>query len=94
MCVAEARFSPRAWALAHTGSRNATRQLNERLRAIALAKGEPWTRDIVEKVNAPNLAYKEPGAIAVHEQAKAIAPRYLRSAQASRAAVPRMAESA
>jgi glycosyltransferase involved in cell wall biosynthesis len=89
MVAAHARFTPRAWALEHTGSRNATRQLNERLMALALARGEVWTRDIVEKVNAPNLAYKQSGAIPLEQQAKAIAPRYLRAVPAAdRSAVP------
>jgi glycosyltransferase involved in cell wall biosynthesis len=53
-------FSPRAWALAHTGSAVATRVLDDALRAAVTASGGRYTRGIVEKTNAPNLAYKEP----------------------------------
>ncbi len=71
-------FTPRAWALSHSGSRNATEVLNRTLKGIAQAKGEPWTLDIVEKVNAPNLAYKAADAIPEHLRAGAIASAYLR----------------
>ena len=53
-------FTPRAWSLEHTGSANATRGLNEALRQSAAAQGRPYTEGIVEKVNSPNLAYKDP----------------------------------
>jgi len=53
-------FSPRAWALSNTGSGIATRVLGEAIRQSTLAAGGPWTRGIVEKTNAPNLAYKDP----------------------------------
>jgi len=52
-------FSPRAWALAHTGSTNATRMLNDALRRQLVAAGMPYTEDIVEKTNSPNLEYKD-----------------------------------
>lgn len=51
-------FRPREWALRHTGCETATRRLNGVLRDLALAQGEPWERDIVVKVNRPNLRYK------------------------------------
>ncbi|MBI5180244.1 MAG: glycosyltransferase [Nitrospirae bacterium] len=51
-------FSPREWAIKNTGSKNATIRLNQFIRNIAEKKGESWTSDIVEKVNIPNLAYK------------------------------------
>jgi len=47
----------RTWAMEHTGAPRATQLLNERLRGLALAAGEPWTRDLVPKKNAPNLRY-------------------------------------
>ncbi len=50
-------FTPRAWAIANTGCINATRRLNEGLRAIALMRGEAWTKDIYTKRNAPNTMY-------------------------------------
>jgi glycosyltransferase involved in cell wall biosynthesis len=74
------RFTPRAWALAHTGSRNATARLNAHLKALALSRGERWTVDIVEKLNRPNLAYRAPVAIPPTQQAQAIGPQYLRPA--------------
>jgi glycosyltransferase involved in cell wall biosynthesis len=52
---------PRAWALANTGYLNSTRALNSQLRALAHARGLPWTRDIVAKKMAPQLRYAEPG---------------------------------
>ena len=51
------RFAPRAWALAHTGYSNATRLLQEGLQQAAARSGEPWTMNILPKVNAPNLRY-------------------------------------
>ena len=53
-------FTPRAWALEHSGSANATRRLNSALKQAVLASGQRWTRDIVEKTNSPNLEYKDP----------------------------------
>ena len=53
------QFSPRAWALEHSGSVNATRVLNEALRNTFAALGMPFTDDVVEKTNSPNLAYKD-----------------------------------
>jgi glycosyltransferase involved in cell wall biosynthesis len=53
-------FTPRAWALEHTGSANATRTLNDVIKRTVIASGGRWTTDIVEKTNAPNLAYKDP----------------------------------
>lgn len=53
-------FSPRAWALEHTGSAVATRVLDDALRTAVTASGGRYTRGIVEKTNAPNLAYKDP----------------------------------
>jgi glycosyltransferase involved in cell wall biosynthesis len=55
------KFSPRAWALAHTGSASATRILDEALRGALTATGGAYTRGIVEKTNAPNLTYRDPG---------------------------------
>lgn len=78
MCERHLSFTPRAWALAHTGSRNATRLLNDQLRSIATAKGERWTTDIVEKVNRPNMAWASPDALPAEAQT-ALASGYRRS---------------
>ena len=51
------QFSPRAFLLERSGNVNAHRMLNEKLKEIALENGEPWTRDIVPKKNAPSLRY-------------------------------------
>jgi glycosyltransferase involved in cell wall biosynthesis len=53
-------FSPRAWALAHTGSSVSTRLLDDALRGAVTAAGQRYTTGIVEKTNSPNLAYKNP----------------------------------
>jgi glycosyltransferase involved in cell wall biosynthesis len=78
------RFTPRAWALEHTGSRNATAKLNAMLKAIAESKGETWTIGIVEKVNNPNFNYKHADALPPEHQAPAIARAYLRDEVRSR----------
>lgn len=53
-------FTPRAWALQNTGSRVATAVLDEALRRVITAAGGQYRVGIVEKTNAPNLAYKDP----------------------------------
>jgi len=53
-------FSPRRWALEHTGSAVATRVLDDTLRHAVTQTGGKYTTGIVEKTNAPNLAYKNP----------------------------------
>lgn len=72
------KFTPRAWALAQTGSKNATRKLNSLLKSIAESKGEPWTVDIVEKVNNPNFSYKTKDSLPQDQHARAIAKSYFR----------------
>lgn len=73
-----ATFTPRAWALAHTGSRNATAALDATLQRIAQARGERWTVGIAEKVNSPNMDYKTPDAVPVDRRTGSIAQAYLR----------------
>ncbi len=55
-------FTPRAWALEHSGSANATRMLDEALRRSVVAAGGRYTEGIVEKLNSPNLTYRDPAA--------------------------------
>jgi glycosyltransferase involved in cell wall biosynthesis len=55
-----AEFAPRRWALEHTGSIVATKILDDSLRNVATAAGGVYSSSIVEKTNAPNLAYKNP----------------------------------
>jgi len=52
-------FSPREWAQRNTGSENATALVNNVLKGISLKKGESYATGIVEKINSPNLAYKD-----------------------------------
>lgn len=47
-------FHPRQWALRHTGSSVATAALNE-----ILKRTNGFTRGVVEKINSPNLSYKD-----------------------------------
>jgi len=56
------QFAPRRWALEHTGSEVATRVVDDALRAAATRSGQAYTTAIVEKINAPNLAYREPSS--------------------------------
>jgi glycosyltransferase involved in cell wall biosynthesis len=51
-------FSPREWALEHTGSYRATQLLNEQIRQTMISRGERFTVNAVEKVNSPNLEYR------------------------------------
>ena len=55
-----ATYHARAWADQHTGYRNSTAALNGALRALSTQRGLPWTRDIIEKRNAPDLFYVDP----------------------------------
>lgn len=51
-------FAPRAWGMEHCSYARSTRLLNEKLKEVALAKGEPWTTDIAAKVNCSDPTYK------------------------------------
>jgi glycosyltransferase involved in cell wall biosynthesis len=53
-------FHPRTWALEHTGSSIATRTVDAALSSAVREAGGRYTRGIVEKTNAPNLAYRDP----------------------------------
>lgn len=55
-------FSPRNWALEHTGSVNATRVLNEAIRSRIVALGGRYSEALVEKTNSPNLTYRDPAS--------------------------------
>jgi glycosyltransferase involved in cell wall biosynthesis len=72
MLEAPDSFSPRSWALEHISCFKSTSHLNQVLREHALARGEPWTRDIVAKTNRPELAYtseEDAAAMASHNRA-------------------------
>jgi glycosyltransferase involved in cell wall biosynthesis len=72
MLEAPDSFSPRSWALEHISCFKSTGHLNRVLQQHALARGEPWTRDIVAKTNRPELAYTsedDAAAMAAHNRA-------------------------
>ncbi len=73
------QFTPRAWALEQTGSRNATRKLNSMLAAVAGSRGETWNVGIVEKVNNPNFNYKNRLSLPQEYQAPSTLLKYLRA---------------
>lgn len=52
-------FRPREWAMENTGADFSTELLNRTLRRRARDTGQPWTRDIVVKINAPHLRYRD-----------------------------------
>lgn len=53
-------YSPRKWALDNISCLLTTSRLNSCLRAYAFSRGEPWTRDIVPRTNAPESKYYNP----------------------------------
>ena len=53
------QFDSRSWALRNTGSTNSRHKLDMCIRKTAVERGERYTTAIVEKINAPNLAYKD-----------------------------------
>lgn len=54
-----ARYTPRAWALKHTGYQNSTRRLNTMLRNLAVQRGEAWTAGIYYKKNRPHAMFPD-----------------------------------
>ena len=58
MLASTGRFAPRQWALQNSGYSRSTNVLNQCLKELNLALGQPWSSDIVPKVNRPNLCYK------------------------------------
>ena len=52
-------FEPRKWAIANTASDVSTKLLNEKLKQLSCQERMSWTEDLVEKVNGPNLQYKQ-----------------------------------
>jgi len=70
-------FSPREWALQHTGSSRTTQRLTESIRSIAETGDVPWTKGIWEKVNNPNLSYRDPGLPVSADFSKSLLGRYM-----------------
>jgi hypothetical protein len=56
----EANLNPRRWGLENSSHTRSTEKLNAVLRADALARGQPWTRDIVARSNSPESKYANP----------------------------------
>jgi glycosyltransferase involved in cell wall biosynthesis len=52
-------FSPRAWALQHTGYKQSTRRLESVVRDLATERGEQWTMGLFPKMNRPNAIYAD-----------------------------------
>ncbi|MFO0773270.1 MAG: glycosyltransferase [Nitrospiraceae bacterium] len=50
-------YSPREWALQNISPLVTTQKLSKILRGCAEEQGEPWTQDLVPKVNAPEVQY-------------------------------------
>ena len=55
-----ARYNPRAWALDNISPLVTTKKLSRCLQEIAESNGELWTRELVPKVNAPEIKYFYP----------------------------------
>jgi glycosyltransferase involved in cell wall biosynthesis len=53
----EANLNPRRWGLENASHARSTEKLNAILRANALERGEPWTRDIAPRSNSPESKY-------------------------------------
>ena len=61
-------FSPRAWAVDHTGCHAATERLNTELRAISALRNRPWTTDAVPRTYQGYLTPEDQDAMG-HEYA-------------------------
>jgi glycosyltransferase involved in cell wall biosynthesis len=54
------RYHARQWAERNTGYRNSTAALNAVLKQLSEMRGLPWTEDIAEKINTPDMLYANP----------------------------------
>jgi glycosyltransferase involved in cell wall biosynthesis len=52
------KLNPRKWALKNSGSLNSTQILNDMIKKISKDNNEQYSSALVEKINSPNLAYK------------------------------------
>lgn len=50
-------YQPREWALANISPLVTTDKLTKCLKTLAQERGEPWTRDLVPKINSPEVSY-------------------------------------
>jgi glycosyltransferase involved in cell wall biosynthesis len=55
-----AQFHPRTWAETHISPEASTRTLSSKLREIELSEGRSWTKNLIPKVNQPELGYLNP----------------------------------
>ena len=51
------QYDPREWAIENISPLETTKKLSLVLQNVARERNEPWTRDLVPKVNAPEVAY-------------------------------------
>jgi hypothetical protein len=61
-------FDPRGWVIKYSGSSVSTKILDDLIKQTVTAAGGKWTLGIVEKVNNPNLSYKNPAQQAAFQQ--------------------------
>ena len=54
------RYRPRAWALENISCFVTSRLVNDTVRAEAVRRGEPWSRDIAPKTNSPEMRFIHP----------------------------------
>ena len=54
------RFSPRKWFLNHSGSENASKTLNERLKTLFHRRGYTWREDIIPLTSSGASRYADP----------------------------------
>jgi hypothetical protein len=54
------KYKPRHWAEMHISPIASTRALSSKLREIELSEGRIWTKDLMPKVNQPELGYLNP----------------------------------
>ena len=51
------RYHTARWANNNTGYVLSTHRLNALIKKVATSRGEPWTKDIYQRINRPNLLY-------------------------------------
>ena len=71
------KFTPRDWILKNSGSVMSTNKLNKFLGSIAFQNNEVWEKSIYEKVNSPNLKYRND--VALEKELKNIYIKYKRT---------------
>lgn len=62
------RFSPRQWALNHTGCFNSSRKLNRLIMESALRNGEQWSQSLFQRMGPVNHIYKDESDFALAQR--------------------------